>query len=133
MRSWLRTWLLANLSAARIPAPTQVRAIADTLQTAGEIPTGCALQAEDLYMACQYLGTQQNIDVRHRSVTGRKLTKPLREPVAWALWQFAHPEWTTAYLLARRASKETAMGSIRYAELKAERASIRGRLAALVE
>jgi len=123
---------LANLSAARIPVPEQVRLIADTLRAAGEIPADQALQSEDLYMACQYLGTQQNIDVRLRSVSGRKLTKPLREPVAWALWQLTHPEWTAAYLSARRASRETVAGSIRYDELKLERARIRGRLAALV-
>ncbi|WP_326650518.1 MULTISPECIES: hypothetical protein [unclassified Streptomyces] len=75
--------LLANLAAAYIPAPEPVRRIAGTLQAAGEVPADRVLRAEDLYMACQYLGTRQNIDVRYRSATGRKVTKPLREPVAW--------------------------------------------------
>lgn len=125
--------LLANLAAAYIPVPEPVRIIADTLQAAGEIPTDRVLQAEDLYMACQYLGTQQNLDVRHRSATGKKLTKPLREPVAWALWQLTHPEWTAAQRHWRKEARTTATGHIRLQELKKERERIRGRLAALVD
>ncbi|MDP9616492.1 hypothetical protein [Streptomyces demainii] len=124
--------LLANLAAAYIPAPEPVRIIADTLRDAGEIPPR-PLQVEDLYMACQYLGVQQNIEVRHRSATGRKLTKALREPVAWALWQLTHPQWRSAYRLARRESEASAVGYIRFEELKNDRARIRGRLAALVQ
>ncbi|MET7678965.1 hypothetical protein [Streptomyces sp. NPDC005423] len=124
--------VLANLAAAYVPAPEPVRLIADKLQDAGEIPADQVLKAEDLYVACQYLGIQQNKDVRHRSLTGKKLTKPLREPVAWALWQHTHPEWTTAYRLARRESESSATGFIRFEELKNDRARIRGRLGALV-
>ncbi|MFB6978206.1 hypothetical protein [Streptomyces scopuliridis] len=88
---------------------------------------------EDHCMACQYLGTQQNMDVRHRSATGKKLTKPLREPVAWALWQLTHPEWTAAQRHWRQEARTTATGHIRLQELKKERERIRGRLAALVD
>ncbi|ATL31263.1 hypothetical protein [Streptomyces formicae] len=129
----INSLLLANLAAACIPAPEPVRIIADLLQTAGEIPSARVLQAEDLYMACQYLGTQQNLDVRHRSTTGKTLTKPLREPVAWALWQLAQPEWTAAQRHWREEARTTATGHVRLRELKKERERIRGRLAALVD
>jgi hypothetical protein len=85
--------LLANLSAADLPAPAAIRALAEHLQNAGMIPAGLALTDEDLYTACQYLGAKQNLCVRERIAIGGSITKPLREPLAWALWQVTHPEW----------------------------------------
>jgi hypothetical protein len=123
---------LANLAAAHIPAPEPVRLIADILQAAGEIPADRALKAEDLYMACQYLGVQQNKDVRYRALTGDNLTKVLREPVAWALWQLAHPEWSAAQRYWRKEAETSTTACIRLEELKKERGRIRARLAALV-
>ncbi len=85
--------LLANLSAADLPAPTVIRKMARRLQDTGMIPAGQELTDEDLYTACQYLGAKQNLEVRERLARGRDITKPLREPLAWALWQSTHPDW----------------------------------------
>jgi hypothetical protein len=84
--------LLARLSAADLPAPAAIRAIAEQLQDGGMIPVSLVLTDEDLYTACQYLGAEQNREVRERIADGRGITKLLREPLAWALWQVTHPE-----------------------------------------
>ncbi|MFD6337923.1 hypothetical protein [Streptomyces sp. NPDC060131] len=119
--------LLANLAAAYMPAPGLVRIIADTLQAAGEIPADRALKAEDLYMACQYLGAQKNIDVRHRGATGKRLAEPLREPVAWALCQMVScPPPLAPRRTDHRNGPDPAPGA------EEERERIRGRLAVLV-
>lgn len=85
--------LLARLSAADLPAPAAIREMAERLRDARMIPARLTLTDEDLYTACQYLGAKQNLEVRGRIAQGRAITKPLREPLAWALWQSTHPEW----------------------------------------
>ena len=64
-------------SAKVLPAPQQVRELADALQEAGEVPSA-HLDSEDLLTAVQCLGPRQNIDVRERILNGKKLTKLLR-------------------------------------------------------
>ena len=71
---------LASLSAADLPTPALIRDIAETV-----VPSGAVLTDEDLWTACQYLGTKQNLDVRERIAAGRGLTRMLREPLERAI------------------------------------------------
>jgi hypothetical protein len=58
---------------------------------AESIVPGAALTDEDLWTACQYLGTRQNLDLRERIKAGRGLTKVLREPLERAIRHPDHP------------------------------------------
>ena len=80
---------LAELTAADLPAPALVREVAESLVSRA------ALTDEDLWTACQYLGTRQNLDLRERIKAGRGLTKVLREPLERAI---RHPDhaWMSA-------------------------------------
>lgn len=89
--------LLAGLSARDLPAPVHIRALAHLLAAAGHVPPDRQWSEEELYTACQYLGTLQNIDARERIDQGRELTKLLRRNLVWALWQIAHPQWTATF------------------------------------
>jgi hypothetical protein len=112
--------LLARLSAKDLPAPTLIRAMAERLQFAGEIPANLTLTDEDLYIACQYLGAKQNLDVRERIAANQNLTKTLREALAWALWQSTHPEWMANFWSCYHLAKDTATGYMRFQQLKTE-------------
>lgn len=110
---------LSCLSARDLPAPAQVKELADRLRGAGEIPASQTFTDEELYTACQYLGVQQNIDARSRILDNRKLTKPLRLNIAWALWQIAHPAWATQYAdTSRRAYSRVARDGVASASLR---------------
>ncbi|WP_217225972.1 hypothetical protein [Streptomyces anulatus] len=123
---------LAQLARADLPAPQQIRELADVMREAGHIPEGCTLEAEELLTACQCLGPRQNVDVRTRILNGRKLTKALRLNVAFALWEITHPEWMAEFWRWYHLSKCTATGAIRTEQLKQEQWQIRGRIAATV-
>ncbi|MFD4791317.1 hypothetical protein ACFWN1_30605, partial [Streptomyces sp. NPDC058459] len=119
--------MLALHSAKDLPAPQQVRELADALQEAGEIPPD-HLDSEDLLTAVQCLGPRQNIDVRERILNGKKLTKLLRENLAIYLWEVTHPEWMKVFWETRKLARTTAIGELRLSHLKLEQRKIRGRV-----
>ncbi|MFF4305528.1 hypothetical protein [Streptomyces sp. NPDC001601] len=124
--------MLALHSAKDLPAPRQVRELADALQEAGEIPPD-PLDTEDLLTAIQCLGPRQNIDVRERILNGKKLTKLLRENLAIYLWEVTHPEWMGTFWATRKLAKTTAIGELHLSGLRIEQRKIRGRVIDSIE
>lgn len=124
--------MLALHSASDLPAPQQVRELADALQEAGEIPPD-RLHTEDLLTAIQCLGPRQNIDVRERILNGRKLTKLLRGNLGIYLWEVTHPEWMKTFWETRKLARTTAIGELRLSHLRIEQRKIRGRVTDIVE
>ncbi|MFK0142663.1 hypothetical protein [Streptomyces murinus] len=124
--------MLALHSARDLPAPQQVRELADALQEAGEIPPD-RLDTEDLLTAVQCLGPRQNIDVRERILNGKKLTKLLRGNLAIYLWEVTHPEWMNTFWETRKLARTTAIGELRLSHLRLEQRKIRGRVLDVIE
>jgi hypothetical protein len=75
---------LAEMPAGDLPAPALIREVAESIA-----PRRAPLVNEDLWTACQYLGTRQNAELRERIAAGRRLTKVLREPLERAIRQSA--------------------------------------------
>ncbi|MFI6547175.1 hypothetical protein ACIBO9_28395 [Streptomyces prunicolor] len=109
-----------------LPAPQQVRELADTLQQAGQIPADRHMGTEELLTAIQCLGPRQNLDVRERILSDKRLTKLLRENLSIRLWEITHPEWMKTFWDTRKLARTTAIGELRLSHLKLEQRQIRG-------
>jgi hypothetical protein len=122
----------ANLRiAASLGPPTALRQLAERLQDADLLDPG-RLSDEELFTACQWMGWNQNMDVRDRLADGRKLTKVQRVRLAQALWESTHlAEMSDLFRARRDAANGSVIASVRVQHLMNQQAKIRADLGGL--
>lgn len=100
------------VTARALPTLDPVRDIAERLQPSGLIGPG-DLSPEELLTAIQWMGPRQNLDVRERIVSGRRLTLELRRRLGQALWESQHVDAMNDFMATRRLAKDSADAYIR--------------------
>lgn len=119
------------VTARALPGLDPVREIAGRLQQAGLIDPG-PLSAEELLTACQWMGPGQDLDVRERIATGRRLTLELRRRLGQALWESQHADLVNEFMECRRLARTSTTAYIRSRENLATQNRIRGQIDAAI-